>query len=104
MKVNYGKMMKQVQKMQEDMAKTEESLSDERVEAGSGGGAIRVVANGRQEILEIHIDPDAVTPDDVDMLQDLVLTAVNNALHEARELAAKKMQQVAGGLGLPGMM
>ena len=99
---NMQQMMKQVQKMQADMMAAQESLKDERVEASAGGGMVKVVATGELAIESITIDPAAVDPEDVEMLQDTVLAAVNEALRSAQELAASKMGGVTGGLGGPG--
>jgi nucleoid-associated protein EbfC len=99
---NMQQMMKQVQKMQADMMAAQESLKDERVEAYAGGGMVKVVATGELAIESITIDPAAVDPEDVEMLQDTVLAAVNQALTSAQELAASKMGDVTGGLGGPG--
>ena len=99
---NMQQMMKQVQKMQQDMMAAQESLKDERVEASAGGGMVKVVATGELAIESITIDPAAVDPEDVEMLQDTVLAAVNQALTSAQELAATKMGDVTGGLGGPG--
>ena len=99
---NMQQMMKQVQKMQADMMAAQESLKDERVEASAGGGMVKVVATGELAIESITIDPAAVDPEDVEMLQDTVLAAVNQALTAAQELAAAKMGNVTGGLGGPG--
>ncbi|MBO2518268.1 MULTISPECIES: YbaB/EbfC family nucleoid-associated protein [Limnochorda] len=96
-------MMKQVQRMQAEMARLQEELANRRVEGSAGGGAVRVVANGHQELVEVVIDPAAVDPEDVEILQDLVLTAVNDALTQARELAAQEMAKVTGGLKVPGL-
>lgn len=98
-----GKMMKQVQKMQADMAKVQEELKDKRVEASVGGGVVTVAANGQQEVLEIRIDKSVVDPEDVEMLQDLVLAAVNEALRKSSELQTSEMAKVTGGLNIPGM-
>ena len=101
---NFGNLMKQAQKMQQDMQKIQEQLKDKTVEASAGGGAITVVANGKKEIKEITIKPDVVDPDDVEMLQDLVLAAVNEALRQAEEMANNEMGRVTGGLGgMPGL-
>ena len=100
---NFNKMMKQVQRMQDEMARLQEELANRRVEGSAGGGAVRVVANGHQELVEVVIDPAAVDPEDVEILQDLVLTAVNDALTQARELAAQEMAKVTGGLKVPGL-
>lgn len=98
-----AKMMKQVQKMQADMAKMQEELGNRTVESTAGGGVVRVVANGRQEIVAVEIKPEAVDPEDVEMLQDLVLTAVNEALKQAQDMMAKEMGKLTGGLNIPGL-
>jgi len=97
------KMLKQVQKMQADMAKAQEELKTKTVEATAGGGVITVVANGSQEIVAIKIKPEAVDPDDIEMLEDLVVVAVNEALRKAQDLVAQEMQKITGGLNIPGM-
>jgi DNA-binding YbaB/EbfC family protein len=99
---NMNQMMKQVQQMQAEMMKAQESLKDELVEASAGGGMVTVKITGELEIKELTIDPEAVDPEDVEMLQDMVLAAVNEGLRSAQELAAKKMSDVTGGLGGPG--
>ena len=101
--MNMGKMMKQVQKMQADMAKLQEELADRTVEATSGGGMVKVIASGKQEIKLIEINPDAVDPEDVEMLQDMVLTAVNEALRQSQEMTAKEMSKITGGMNVPGL-
>lgn len=98
---NMGKMMKQVQKMQADMAKLQEELEQRMVEVTSGGGAVKVVASGKKEIREIIIAPEAVDPEDVEMLQDLILSAVNEALRKAEEMVSQEMQKITGNLNLP---
>jgi DNA-binding YbaB/EbfC family protein len=98
---NMQQMLKQVQKMQAEMVAAQESLKDERVEASAGGGMVKVVATGELAIESITIDPAAVDPEDVEMLQDTVLAAVNQALSAAQDLAASKMGGVTGGLGGP---
>lgn len=102
--MNMGKMMKQVQKMQAEMARVQEELAEREVKANAGGGMIEVTANGKQEIIDIKIDPDAVDPDDVEMLEDMVLAAVNEAMRQAQEMASEEMQKVTGGLNIPGLM
>jgi DNA-binding YbaB/EbfC family protein len=99
---NLNQMMKQVQKMQADMAKAQEELKNEVVEASAGGGMVTVKISGELELKELKIDPEAVDPEDVDMLQDLVQAAVNEAIRSAQELAASKMNAATGGLGGPG--
>lgn len=96
-------MMKQVQEIQAKMVRLQEELGERTVEAAAGGGAVKVVANGRQEVLSIEILPEAIDPEDVEMLQDLVLTAVNEALRQSREMVAGEMSKLTGGLKIPGM-
>lgn len=100
---NMNKMMKQVQKIQQDIAKMQEELANRTVESTAGGGAVKVVANGRQELVEIEIKPEAVDPEDIEMLQDLVLAAVNEALRKSQEMAANEMSKITGGIKIPGM-
>lgn len=99
----YNKMMKQVQEMQRKMAQAQEELAVETVEASAGGGMITVVATGALEIKEVRIKPEAVDPDDVEMLQDLVMVAVSEALKQSQKLADEEMGKVTGGLNLPGL-
>ncbi|MGI8846344.1 MAG: YbaB/EbfC family nucleoid-associated protein [Thermoleophilaceae bacterium] len=96
---NMNQMMKQVQQMQTDMAKAQEELKHESVEASAGGGMVTVKVSGELEILSLAIDPSAVDPEDVELLQDMVQAAANEALRSAQDLAAKKMGAVTGGLG-----
>jgi nucleoid-associated protein EbfC len=101
-----NQMLRQVQQMQAEMAKAQEQLKHEVVEASAGGGMVTVKVTGDLEIQEIKIDPGAVDPEDVDMLQDMVLAAVNEAIRSAQELAANRMGGLTGGLGdlgLPGL-
>ena len=103
---NMNEMMRQVQKMQADMAKAQDELKNETVEASAGGGMVTVKVSGEMEVLEVRIDPAGVDPEDVELLQDMVQAATNEALRSAQELAANKMGAVTGGLGglgLPGM-
>jgi DNA-binding YbaB/EbfC family protein len=99
---NMNAMLKQVQKMQADMVKAQEELKNEVVEASAGGGMVTVKISGDLEVRELRIDPEAVDPDDVELLQDMVLAAVNEAVRSAQELAANKMNAAAGGLAGPG--
>jgi DNA-binding YbaB/EbfC family protein len=99
---NMNAMLKQVQKMQADMAKAQEELKNEVVEASSGGGMVTVKVSGDLEVREVRIDPEAVDPDDVELLQDMVLAAVNEGVRAAQELAATKLNAAAGGLAGPG--
>ena len=91
-------LLKQAQKLQDDMARAQAELEQTVVEASSGGGVVTARVSGKQEILEIKIDPKVVDPQDMEMLEDLVVAAVNQALKEARELAEEKMSSLAGGL------
>ncbi|GAA3410103.1 YbaB/EbfC family nucleoid-associated protein [Paenibacillus hodogayensis] len=100
---NMQQMMKQVKKMQEQMMKAQEELSGKTVEGSAGGGAVTVTATGQRKITNIVIKPEAVDPEDVDMLQDLVLTAVNDALTKAEQMAEQDMGRLTGGMKLPGM-
>jgi len=99
---NMNAMLKQVQQMQADMVKAQEELKNEVVEASAGGGMVTVKISGDLEVRELRIDPGAVDPDDVELLQDMVLAAVNEAVRAAQELAATKMNAAAGGLAGPG--
>ena len=98
---NLNQMMKQVQKMQADMAKAQEELATEVVEASAGGGMVTVKISGDLELRELRIDPEAVDPEDVELLQDMVQAAVNEAIRSAQELATSKMGGITGGM--PGM-
>jgi len=100
---NMNQMMKQVKKMQQQMEKAQEELKNKTVESTAGGGVITVLANGHKEILSITIKEEAVDPEDVEMLQDLVLTAVNDALKQVDELVSKDMGKYTGGLNVPGL-
>jgi DNA-binding YbaB/EbfC family protein len=102
---NMQQLLKQAQKMQEDMIAAQETLKDETVEASAGGGMVKVTITGDLVVKSITVDPQAVDPEDVELLQDMVLAAVNEGLRSAQELAASKMGGIAGGLGglgLPG--
>ncbi|RYL96756.1 YbaB/EbfC family nucleoid-associated protein [Sporolactobacillus sp. THM7-7] len=102
MRGNMNNMMRQVQKMQKQMAEAQEKLKDEVVEGTAGGGVVTVKANGHKEIVDVSIQPEAVDPEDVDMLQDLILAAVNDALSNADELVSKRLGKFTKGLNLPG--
>ena len=95
------KMLKQLQQMQAKMAKIQEELGEKTVTGTAGGGVVEVVANGHQKVLSVNLKPEVVDPADVEMLQDLVLAAVNDAMDKARELASKEMGAVTAGMGLP---
>ena len=98
-----GKMMKQARKLQQEIGKLQEELGGKTVEASTGGGMVRVVATGKRELQSIEISPEVIDPEDVEMLQDLTLAAVNEALRKAEELASSEMNKIAGGLNLPGL-
>ncbi|KUP25246.1 YbaB/EbfC family nucleoid-associated protein [Paenibacillus sp. FSL R7-0345] len=100
---NMNQMMKQVKKMQEQMLKAQEELGSKTIEGTSGGGVVTVQVNGHKKLLSIQIKPEAVDPDDVEMLQDLVITAVNDALTKAEELANNDMGKFTGGMKIPGL-
>lgn len=100
---NMNQMMKQVKKMQEQMLKAQEELGTKSVEGTAGGGVVTVTANGHKQLTQVTIKPEAVDPEDVEMLQDLILTAVNDALTKAEELANKDMSKYTGGMKIPGL-
>lgn len=99
---NMNNMMKQMQKMQKDMAKAQEELKDLTVEGTAGGGMVKVVVSGHKEVLDIIIAEEAVDPDDIEMLQDLVLAAVNDGMKQADQLVNEKMGRFTQGMNLPG--
>ena len=98
-----GGIMKQAQKLQTQMLKLQEELAEREVEATAGGGMVKVVANGGQKVVSVTIDKEVVDPEDVEMLQDLVLAAVNDALNRAQEMVSEEMNKLTGGMSLPGM-
>ena len=98
-----GNMMKQAQQLQSKMMKLQEELADKTVESSSGGGMVKVTANGRQQISSIQIEKEVVDPDDVEMLQDLVMAAINDALAKAQEMVSSEMGKLTGGLNIPGL-
>jgi len=100
---NMNNMMKQVQKMQEDMQKIQGELEVATFEASAGGGAIKVTVNGKKEVLSIDLNESIVDPDDIEMLQDLILVAVNEALRTAEEAMNKGMGKLTGGMNIPGL-
>jgi DNA-binding YbaB/EbfC family protein len=98
-----GGMLGQIQKLQQDMAKAQEALADETIEVSAGGGAISIVVTGNQRIRSIKLQPEVVDPTDVEMLQDLLVAAVNEAIERSQAHAAQKLQGLTGGLGIPGL-
>jgi len=96
-------MMRQAQELQAKLAKAQQELADTTVEASSGGGAVKVTINGQQKIQSVKISPEAINPDDVELLEDLVLTAVNEAIAKSQELATERLGKLTGGLKIPGL-
>ena len=99
----FGGLMKQAQELQERMAKMQEEAAQKTVEATAGGGMVTVIVNGRQEVLSIKIDPQVVNPGDVDMLQDLIIAAVNDGIRKTQETMAEQMKGMTGGMNIPGL-
>ncbi len=102
--MNFQNLMKQAQKLQEKRAKVQEELASKTVEATAGGGMVTAVVNGKFELVSIRIEKDVVNPDDVEMLQDLIVAAVSEGVRKAQEMASAEMARVTGGMKLPGMM
>jgi nucleoid-associated protein EbfC len=100
---NMQKMMKQMQKMQKDMAQAQEELGEKRIEGTAGGGMVTVIVSGHKEVVDVQIKEEVIDPEDVDMLQDLVLAATNDALKKADELTNETMGKFTKGMNLPGM-
>ena len=101
--VNMYQLMKQANKLQVQMAKLQGELEQKTIEASAGGGVVTVVANGKKEVVDIKIAPEAVDPDDIEMLQDLIMAAVNEALRQAEEMVQNEMNKITGGLSIPGL-
>jgi len=99
-----GNMMKQAQKLQAQMLKLQEEMAEKKVETTAGGGMVKVVANGKQQIVSILIEKEVVDPEDVEMLQDLIRAAINEALTKSQEMVAAEMSKLTGGLSIPGIM
>ncbi|MBM4288121.1 MAG: YbaB/EbfC family nucleoid-associated protein [Deltaproteobacteria bacterium] len=100
---NLGNMMKQAQKLQSKMLEMQEELGNRVVTVQVGGGMVEVKANGRQEITSLRIDPEVVNPDDTEMLQDLIMAAINDALNRSREMVSEEMAKLTGGMKIPGL-
>ncbi|EGK10063.1 YbaB/EbfC family nucleoid-associated protein [Kroppenstedtia eburnea] len=100
---NMNQMMKQMKKMQAQMAKAQEELADKEVEGTAGGGVVKVVMNGHKQVLSVEIDPEAVDPEDVEMLQDMVTAAFNEAMKNVDDLVSKDLGKLTGGLNIPGL-
>src|SRR3989304_8675663 len=103
MKGGVGNIVRQAQKMQAQMQKIQEELANKAVEASSGGGMVKAVVNGKQELLSIKIEPEVVNPSDVEMLQDLIVAAVNEGIKRSQAMMSEEMGKVTGGLGVPGL-
>lgn len=101
--MGFGNLAKMAQQMQADMARVDRELQELTVEGSAGGGAVKAVVTGKQDLISVTIDPGVVDPDDVEMLQDLVLAAVREALEQAKATAEQKLGRVTGGLRIPGM-
>lgn len=100
---NMNNMMKQFEKMQREMEKTQDELNQKTIEASSGGGAVKAVMNGQKQLVDLVIDKDIVDPDDIEMLQDLIIACVNSAMKEVDDLQSKEMSKFTGGLNIPGL-
>ena len=100
---NMNKMLKQAQKMQAQMMKAQQELEQKQVEGTAGGGMVKLVLNGKHEMISININPEAVDPDDVEMLEDLIIAAYSNAQEKVKEMSESTMGEISGGLNLPGM-
>ncbi len=100
----FGNIMKQAQKLQAQMAKVQEEMAEKTVETSVGGGMVKVVANGKQEVVSIKIEPEVIDRDDPEMLEDMILSAVNEALKKAQEMLSDEMGKLTGGLNIPGLM
>ncbi len=99
-----GNMVKQAQQLQAKMMKLQEEAAAQTIEGSSGGGMVKVVANGRQQIVSIDIEKEVVDPEDVEMLQDLILAAANDALQKSQDMVSEKMSKLTGGMNIPGLM
>ncbi len=98
-----GNLMKMAQQAQKQMAKLQEELAEKTIEAGAGGGMVTATVNGKQELISIRIEKDVVDPQDVEMLQDLIVAAVNEALRKAQEMISGEMNKITGGMNIPGL-
>lgn len=100
---NFGNIIKQAQQMQAKMARLQEELAKRTVEASAGGGMVTAVVNGRNELVSLKIEKDVVNPDDVEMLQDLIVAAINEGVRKAQEMATAEMSKITGGMNIPGL-
>jgi hypothetical protein len=104
MAIGFGNILKQAQEMHSKISHLQEEMAEKRVEASSGGGMVSVVMNGKQEILSLRIDPEVVSRDDVEMLQDLIRAAVNEAIRKSQEMMSEEMKKITGGMSIPGLI
>lgn len=100
---NMNSMIKQAQKMQQDMLKAQQEIEDKEIEATAGGGAVTVKVSGKKELLSIKIDPDVIDADDIEILEDLIIAAVNEGMRKAEEISAEQMGKITGGMNIPGL-
>jgi len=100
---NIGNIMKQAKKMQEKMGRLQQELETRTIEAQSGGGMVRVLVNGKYEVVSLKIEKDVVNPEDIEMLQDLIVAAVNEGIRKSQEMAQSEMAKITGGLAIPGL-
>lgn len=103
MPANMNNMLKQAQKMQQDMLKAQQELEEKEFEATAGGGAVTVKVSGKKELIDVTISPDVVDPEDIEMLQDLIIAAVNEAMRKAEENSAAELSKLTGGFSIPGL-
>lgn len=101
--LNQAGMMKQIQKMQDDMQKTQEEIENTEFTTSSGGGAVEVTVNGSHEVKSIHIKPEVVDPDDIEMLEDMLIAALNEAMRKASDTMEREMNKITGGMNIPGL-
>lgn len=104
MSQNFGKLMKQAQKIQEKMVRVQEELAEKTVEATAGGGMVTAVVNGKHELTSLKIEKEVVDPEDIEMLQDLIVAAVNEGIRKSQEMAAQEMSKITGGFNIPGIV
>jgi len=100
---NMNNMIKQAQKMQQEMLKAQQEIEEKEIEASAGGGAVSVKVSGKKELLELTISPEVVDPDDIEMLQDLIIAAVNEGMRKADDMSAQQMSRLTGGMNIPGL-
>lgn len=102
--MKFDKILKQAQKMQADMARIQEELANERIEGLAGGGMVKATVNGQGDILEVRLEKEVIDPEEKEMLEDLIVAAINDAVRKSREVASQRMSGLTGGIGIPGLM